>query len=113
MKYSLTKIIFLLLNFVSLILSQNPLKEFDLASKGKAVINSSNEASFKIKLTDSIESYLYYLDITLESENNINPMIMISTTDNKCQINRLFTSIQFHDSIHIFLKKQQILNKEF
>ena len=113
MKYSLTTILFLLLNFISLILSQNPTEEFDLAPKGEAVIKNNKEASFKIKLTDSIESYLNYLDITLESVNNINPMIMISTTDNKCEINRLFTSIQFHDSIHIFLKKQQIPNKEF
>ena len=113
MKYTTTKFIFLLLLFLNPILSQNPTETYNLEKRGKASIQHSNEGSFQIKLNDEIESYFDYIDITLKSADNINPMIIISSTDNKCEVNRLFTSIQYHDYIHIFLKKQQLPNKEF
>ena len=113
MKSTTTKFIFLLLLFLNPILSQNPTETYNLEKRGKASIQHSNEGSFQIKLNDEIESYFDYIDITLKSADNINPMIIISSTDNKCEVNRLFTSIQYHDYIHIFLKKQQLPNKEF
>jgi hypothetical protein len=113
MKSTTTKFIFLLLLFLNPILSQNPTETYNLEQSGKAFIQHSNEGSFQIKLNDAFEYYLDYIDITLKSVDNINPMIIISSTDNRCEVNRLFTSIQYHDSIHIFLKKQQLPNKEF
>ena len=54
-----------------------------------------------------------YIDITLLSHSDINPMIIISTSDNECKQDRLFTSTQYCDPIHIFLKKEQLPNREF
>ena len=107
------EIIFLFFAILGTTLCQINDEVYNLIQKGSLNIDGIDDATFHIKLNETFDSYLNYIDITLSSIDNINPMIIISTSDNKCETNRLFTSIQFHDSIHIFLKKQQLINNEF
>ena len=113
MKIKSTLILFFLFINFSFIYSQSRIKIYNLPQKGFLNITGSGESTFYIKLNKTINSYLNYINIILTSAEDLNPIIIISKSSEKCDINRLFTSIQLRDSVYIFLKKEQLPKNQF
>ena len=80
----------------------------DLNPNGDVTFSGKTDSTFLLKLGGNHDSYADYIDITFTAKSNLNPMIIVSTTDKNCQTNRLFTATQLIDPIYIFLKKGQI-----
>ena len=80
----------------------------DLNPNGDITFSGTKDSTFLLKLGGNHDSFADYIDITFTAKANLNPMIIVSTTDKNCQTNRLFTATQLIDPIYIFLKKGQI-----
>ena len=113
MKSISLKNILLFFSLFNCILFQNTIDNYNITKAGIINIINSDESTIHINLNQTKETYLNYIDITLTSESDINPIIIISTNDEKCDTNRLFTSIQLRESIHIFLRREQLNSNEF
>ena len=112
MKFNSKLILFFVFINLSFIYSQSTIIKYNLIQKGVLNINGTEESTFYIKLNEPINSYYGYINVILTTKDDLNPIIIISTSE-KCDINRLFTSIQLRDSIHIFLKKEELPKNEF
>ena len=98
------KVLFLLICILDLSLSQY--EEYDLDTTSP--IQGNGDKTFLINLK-SDKTYKDYISITLETQDDShNPMIFVSSNDQKCQNDRLYTGVQIVDPILIFLKKSQI-----
>ena len=103
------KVLFLLICILDLSLSQY--EEYDLDTTSP--IQGNGDKTFLINLK-SDKTYKDYISITLETQDDShNPMIFVSSNNQKCQNDRLYTGVQIVAPILIFLKKSQIKNNKF
>ena len=85
--------------------------EFNLEPHKSINEDLSGSKSYKINLEQPSSSYDNFIKIVLSSKSGINPMIIISKDDSKCENNRLYSGIQSSDSTYYYFYKDQIFTR--
>ena len=104
------KILFVLFGLFSLAFSE--IQEINFAGEGQTIPGEANENITYHVTFQSGTDYEEYFSFTLEKKKDLNPTILVSTTDSQCDKDRLFVGVQSIDKIYIFVKKEQIKNNE-
>ena len=104
------KILFVFFGLFSLAFSE--IQEINFAGEGQTIPGEANEnITYHVTFQSGTE-YEEYFSFTLEKKKDLNPTILVSTTDSQCDKDRLFVGVQSIDKIYIFVKKEQIKNNE-
>ena len=104
------KILFVLFGLFSLAFSE--IQEINFSGEGVTILGEANENITYHVTFQSGTDYNEYFSFTLEKKKDLNPTILVSTTDSQCDKDRLFVGVQSIDKIYIFVKKEQIKNNE-